>query len=82
MTLKPERAYCAANISAELDLPPSGEPTAIARSVERLKKATFGAVAKREKLPQPLFWSLFCVEVAELRKRKERQRVLRQLFLE
>lgn len=56
-------------------------PTAIALRVERLKAAAFRVIQKRERLPHPLFWSLFCLEVSELKKRKNRERELRRILL-
>ena len=54
------------------------EETVIARRLARLKAATESAAAKRERLPQPLFWSLFRSQIEELRKDKERARMLRE----
>ena len=52
----------------------------IAQEIERLKVATESAAAKREHLPQPLFWSLFGSQIKELRAAKKRDRELREIF--
>ena len=54
------------------------ERTFIARRLARLKAATEHAAAKREHLPQPLFWSLFHSQLKEIRAEKERERLLRE----
>jgi hypothetical protein len=56
-------------------------PTLVAKQVRHLRSRVFSLVEKRERLPHPLFWSVFCGEVAELRKRKEKQRLERALWL-
>ena len=57
------------------------DPSAIARSVKRLKTATFGVIETRERLPQPFFWSLFYSQISDLRERKEKKRIERKLML-
>lgn len=55
--------------------------SAIASRLERLKSAALQAAAKRERLPQLLFWSLFRLEVEELRKmRLEKRQELQKLY--
>ena len=58
----------------------SESKSTIALEIERLKKATIEAAAKRDQLPQPLFWSLFHSSLKEIRKAKEEERVLSQLL--
>jgi hypothetical protein len=48
----------------------------VAERVERLRDATVKAAERRERLPQPLFWSLFRSEVEAIKKRKARARAL------
>jgi len=52
----------------------------IAARLETLKKATLAAAAKRERLPQPLFWSLFHSQIKEIRASKERLREASELL--
>ncbi len=47
----------------------------------RLRDATISVVRRRERVPQPLFWSLFHAEVSEIKKRKEREREAREKLL-
>jgi hypothetical protein len=61
-------------------VPPPG-PTALAQNIRRLKSRALSVVEKRERLPQPLFWSLFGAELSQIKKRKEKQRALRRVFL-
>ena len=50
----------------------------LAESVERLREATIGAAERRERLPQPLFWSLFRSEVERIKRRKAKVRAVSQ----
>lgn len=54
--------------------------SALALELVRLKSATMRAVQTRERLPQPLFWSLFYSQITEIKRRKARARMLRQVF--
>ena len=56
-------------------------PSAVAINLKRLKSATFKAAQSRERLPHPLFWSLFLTEVSELRKKKEEKRLIDRILL-
>lgn len=49
-------------------------PTAAAQRLRTLKQASFRAAEKRERLPQPLFWSLFHEELRQIKKEKRRDR--------
>lgn len=48
----------------------------LAESVLRLREATVSAAERRERLPQPLFWSLFRGEVERIKRRKARARAV------
>ena len=52
----------------------------IAEAVERLKSATVSAADKRSRLPQPLFWSLFASEIANIKKKKSLKRTVDALL--
>ena len=54
--------------------------SAVAQEVARLKEAAFSAMDKRERLPQPLFWSAFGYAVSRLRSAKHRARMLKDVF--
>lgn len=64
----------------ELEELPPGR-TALAERLDRLKQATFRTVTRRERLPQPLFWSLFHSEVREIKRKKDELRLARKAFL-
>lgn len=65
----------------EEDLPTEAlQPSARAKAIKRLKDATIAAADKRERLPQPLFWSLFTSELAEIKDGKESDRLLDSLL--
>lgn len=53
----------------------------IAERLDRLKRATLDVVNRRERLPQPLFWSLFHTEVDEIREKRRKERIARCAFL-
>ncbi len=55
--------------------------TEIARDLASLKNSVMDAARKRERLPQPLFWSLFHVQIHDIKRRKLRRRLLEQIFL-
>lgn len=59
-------------------LQPQG-PSDVARRVRKLQSSVLEAAAKRKRLPQPLFWSLFHNELEEIRRSKERKRLLSKL---
>ena len=54
----------------------SEEPSKIAERLKRLKSAIFEVAAKRERLPQPMFWSLFRDQIKSVKRRKELRRML------
>ncbi|MCO6431354.1 MAG: hypothetical protein J5J00_10875 [Deltaproteobacteria bacterium] len=55
-------------------------PTNTAREIQRIKKAVITAADKRQRLPQPLFWSLFHNALKDVRRSKERERALAELL--
>lgn len=79
--LKESQAECESEeMESEEEISPHA-PSAVAVRIGKLKEATLAAVKKRERLTQPLFWSLFRSEVDSIKKRKERDRLIRQVFL-
>ena len=58
----------------------SDDENSLAKRLERLKKSTVGASETRERLPQPLFWSLFHAELKELKREKALARALDEVF--
>jgi hypothetical protein len=54
--------------------------SALARRVADVKAATLQAAEKRDRLPQPLFWSLFSLRINDIKKEKERARTLTDIF--
>ena len=54
----------------------------LSEELDRLKRASIDALSSRERIPQPLFWSLFHSELAGLKKRKHLERFIEQVFEE
>ena len=54
--------------------------SAISAAVERLKSASFKAAAERERVPQPMFWSLFTSELEAIKAKKREARLLSSIF--
>jgi TATA-binding protein-associated factor Taf7 len=52
------------------------ERSHIADEISDLKTTILKVASERERLPQPLFWSLFRSRIDSIRKEKELQRVL------
>ena len=48
--------------------------------VERLRKVAVTEANKRERLPQPLFWSLLTNELRAIRRQKRLIRVVEEIF--
>lgn len=68
---------------AELEDDEPGEasaPSAIAREVKRIKDETILALERRERLPQPLFWSLFGHAIGRVKQKKRAAREARELL--
>jgi len=55
------------------------EPSQISLDLGELKRTALGVVRKREIVPQPLFWSLFLGRIQDIRKRKEKEKLLAAL---
>jgi len=53
----------------------------LAEELEELRRTVFETVRKRERLPQPLFWSLFHARIKRMRGARERERELKKLLL-
>lgn len=60
------------------DTPVCAERTAVAKELENLKDTILRLARDRERLPQPLFWSLFNSRLKEIKKSKEVSRILRE----
>lgn len=56
------------------------QPSSIAQKLEQIKELTLAAAQKRSHLPQPLFWSLFHAQLAEVKREKKALRELEELF--
>lgn len=57
----------------------SDNRTKLARKVGRLKESSFRLASQREKLPVPLFWSVFHLEIDSIKKEKHRSRMIRKI---
>jgi len=60
------------------DVPSVVEKSAVAREVESLRETVLRFARERERLPQPLFWSLFNSRIKEIKKNKESDRLIRE----
>lgn len=56
----------------------SVEKSSIAQEIEDLQHTILRLARDRERLPQPLFWSLFNSRLRDIKKNKELDRVLRE----
>lgn len=54
--------------------------SAVSQEIERLRKAVIEASSSRERLPQPLFWSLFHTQLDTVRKAKKLRRDLKDIL--
>lgn len=54
------------------------EKSAVAREVDDLQKTILRLARDRERLPQPLFWSLFNSRLKDIKKQKELSRLLKE----
>lgn len=50
------------------------EKSALSKKLERLKSASLNLISKRERLPQPLFWSAFSHKINEIREERKKLR--------
>jgi hypothetical protein len=55
-------------------------PSPIAKEIQRLKEKTIQATRDRERLPQPLFWSLFRSQLDLIREEKRMKRAVDLVF--
>lgn len=68
------------DIEQQEDAENASGPSEISRALSRLKNATIDAAAKRQQLPQPLFWSLFACEIEEIKRCKRQKNLLQEIF--
>jgi TATA-binding protein-associated factor Taf7 len=54
------------------------EKSTVAREIENLQSTVLRYARERERLPQPLFWSLFNSRLRDIKKTKELERLLRE----
>jgi hypothetical protein len=52
------------------------ERSAVAHDLANLKSTITRLVEDRERLPQPMFWSLFNARINDIKKQKELERVI------
>jgi hypothetical protein len=58
---------------------PSGK-SAIATEIENLQEKVLRFARERERLPQPLFWSLFNSRIKDIKRNKELSRLLKDVL--
>lgn len=73
--MKEDRKFCTHTAEGEEAL-----PSPVSQAVKDLSQRVRQAIGKRERLPQPLFWSLFNAEISDIRTKKAEQRLLDRLF--
>ncbi len=56
----------------------TSEKSTVAREIEDLQQTILRLAKDRERLPQPLFWSLFNSRLRDIKKNKELARLLRE----
>lgn len=56
------------------------EISVVAAQLRKLKSTLFRIAEHRERIPQPLFWSLFHSQLHEIKEEKARVRLLRSIF--
>lgn len=56
------------------------EPSALAQEIKRLNSSVMKTLQTRERLPQPLFWSLFNDQLKSIKETKEKQRRISELL--
>ena len=56
------------------------ERSAVAEDLADLKSTVTKLVEARERLPQPMFWSLFNARINDIKKHKELERLLNSTF--
>lgn len=54
------------------------EKSSVAREIENLQETVNRFTRDRERLPQPLFWSLFNTRIREIKKSKEISRAVKE----
>ena len=54
------------------------DTSAVAREIESLQETVNRFTRERERLPQPLFWSLFNSRIKEIKKSKELSRAVKE----
>ena len=66
------------HIDDDDDTPAVTERSAIAKEIESLQSTILRFANERERLPQPLFWSLFNSRIKEIKERKEVDRLCKE----
>ena len=56
------------------------EKSAIAKEIETLQETILRLARNRERLPQPLFWSLFHSRISDIKRNKELSRLLKDVL--
>ena len=56
------------------------EPSQFAKDIRNLKAAVEKSLSTRERLPQPMFWSLFNLRIQELKRQRQLKRSIEELL--
>jgi hypothetical protein len=75
----PEDMLQPSSVTAESDIDeaPEQPQSELAGKLDRLKAATLKVIQARERLPQPLFWSLFHTELESIKRKRRALRAVR-----
>jgi hypothetical protein len=63
-------------VDGQADPDPDHQRSHLAEELQELKSTILRVASERERLPQPLFWSLFRTRIDAIRKAKEVERVI------
>jgi hypothetical protein len=75
MSVESKKGISESESATEVEAP---EKSQIAREIEDLQSTVLRFARERERLPQPLFWSLFNARLRDIKKNKELERLLRE----
>jgi hypothetical protein len=62
------------------ETPVATERSVIAKEIESLQSTILRFANERERLPQPLFWSLFNSRIKEIKAKKQVERLCKEAF--
>jgi hypothetical protein len=64
----------------EFDQPEPRRPSVLAKEIEALRSKVKDLSESRDRLPQPLFWSLFNSRIQDIKRQKEAERTVKAVL--